>query len=460
MIVKQKITRPLISWEQIYSETALYKAAIRLYTKPIFSIKHRWQSSHDEQTFYDFSRKGLQHLDTIHQQLANKEFVFGEGEARKHEINGKTRTMYIYPWAERLVDLLLYRELSEILDTAFHNRSYAYRLNGKGVDQCQREIKSDLKSRSDGVYVIKRDIKSFFDSIDHDTCIKILKKFFAKDDYLFKLLSSRVRFSYIYQGRSFDATQGVPFGTAISCILANLYLTELDHQLDNIENVTCYRYADDFLLLADNAKAAKKAIRLFEKTVNDLKLEFKNTHTQNMILGPVKKPDQRFMPVSQFTHLGLAYAHGGHTTLSREKYKKLQQLFKDTLSAKKRQYEKYKKPEKRAAIAAKLCRQAMQDGINGIALIDYYLRHVNDDECWRKLDLWLAEECLHWAFGGGHKKNYFKIIPFKTLRKMGLPSFKHRQRLIQHGQIESAFFIWQNQQMDHDLKNTEVNDLL
>ena|GEM_PF-6769517 len=57
-------------------------------------------------------------------------------------------------------------------------------------------------------------------------------------------------------------------------------------------------------------------------------------------------------------------------------------------------------------------------------------------------DRWLAEEVLSLAFEGGRKRSYFRRLPFRRLRQMGLPSLVHRRRLIVHGQIDSPFFVW------------------
>ena len=88
--------------------------------------------------------------------------------------------------------------------------------------------------------------------------------------------------------------------------------------------------------------------------------------------------------------------------------------------------------------------ETIDHGLRNVAILDYYLKHVDDENQLRILDRWLAEEILSLVFGG-HKKNHFRRISFGQLRQMGLPSLLHRRRLILRGQIESPFFIWQRQ---------------
>jgi hypothetical protein len=94
-----------------------------------------------------------------------------------------------------------------------------------------------------------------------------------------------------------------------------------------------------------------------------------------------------------------------------------------------------------------LAQHTIAAGVRNVAIIDYYLRHVSDEHQLKQLDRWLAEEVLSLTFGGGHRKGHFRALPFAKLRAMGLPSLVHRRRLLRHGHISSAFFIWNDCQM-------------
>jgi hypothetical protein len=91
-----------------------------------------------------------------------------------------------------------------------------------------------------------------------------------------------------------------------------------------------------------------------------------------------------------------------------------------------------------------------------VAIVDYYLKHVSDEEQLRLLDRWLAEEVLSLAFKGGHRKSHFRMMPFRSLRAMGLPSLVHRRRQIRHGQIAAPFFVWKSYQTQKSSRETAV----
>jgi hypothetical protein len=139
--------------------------------------------------------------------------------------------------------------------------------------------------------------------------------------------------------------------------------------------------------------------------------------------------------------------------LSRDKLRKIQNLFRFTFRRGRRRWKKIADPQPRAAALIALAAEAIDKGLRNVAILDYYLKHVDDHEQLRLLDRWLAEEVLASVFGG-HKKGHFHRISFARLRQMGLPSLVHRQRLIRRGEIESPFFIWQKERSTQAFRGT------
>lgn len=439
---------PKLSWNTLYREIELYKAAIRLYTKPLFQWQKALVASTDGQTFYDFARRGLGNLAAMHRDLRRQQFVFRPGQALRRNFNGKQRTLYIYPWPERLVDLLLYRLLNQACDARLSRASYAYRLRGFGVDRCQRHIQRALRQLGEPVYILKRDIADFFDSIDHAVLLEKLVDVIEPDDFLFELLKQRLHFSFLADGQPQQARQGVPFGTAVACFLANLYLDDMDHRLASIPDVVYVRYADDVLVLTSRMDSLDAARREFDAEIRRLKLAVKPSHVLDLVLGDAAISGGALQVVSRFRHLGLEYRLGGSVGLSRDKFRKISNLFRYAWRRKRGAFRRLRAPLARARLAIELCRRTIAAGIRNVAIIDYYLRHVTDEDQLRRLDRWLAEEVLSLAFGGGHKKGYFRRLSFGRLRHMGLPSLVHRRRLLAHGHVQSSFFIWKKCQAE------------
>ena len=431
-------------WNHVYSETELYRSAVALYTKPLFRWRKALSRSTDGQTFYDFAARGMRHLHALHTALRNRRFAYRPGLALHKNFNGKRRTLYLYPWEERLVDLLLYRVLNRKLDRWFSPRSYAYRTGGYGVDRCQREIQRKVRATEGALFVVKRDIVDYFASIDHDILLDQLRELVATDDYLFDLLQQRVRFRFDDGEAQSTADRGVPFGTAIACLFANIHLTRLDRRLEAHRDVNAFRYADDLLMVSRDRDAAAAAAETFADELRALGLESKPKSELDLIVGETPQHPGHFEPASRFRHLGLEFRADGSVGLSRDKFRKICNLFRYAFRRRRGRWRRVTEPKRRAALAIAVARSVLDSAVRNVAIIDYYLRHVNDEDQLRRLDRWLAEEVLSIALGG-HKKGHFRVLPFRRLREMGLPSLRHRRRLILQGAIESPFFVWQNE---------------
>ena len=436
--------RSKLTWASLYTEVELYKSAVRLYTKPLFNPVKARSTSSDEKTLFDFAKRGLHNLHHIHRALSAQTFAFRPGRAHHRNFNGKLRTLYIYPWEERLVSLLLYRALNRRLDSQLSTSCYAYRWKGYGVDRCQQAIAQTLRRIPKPFHVMKRDISNFFPSIDHTLLIDRLRSLVEPDDYLFQLLSQCVRFRYHDQGVARTADRGVPFGTASACLLANLYLLDLDRRLEAIPGITFFRYADDLLVLSSGEEGLCAARRVFADEMTALKLTSNQKHETESLLGRAKVTGNSI--AGGFRHLGLQFREDGSIGLSRDKFRKIRNLFRFAFRRRERKFRLRQSLRSRAQLAIQIAQQVLSQGIRNVAIIDYYLRHVTDEQQLRQLDRWLAEEVLSRAFQGGHKKSYFKKMPYAKLRKMGLPSLVHRRRLIRHGHIESTFFVWKSHQ--------------
>ncbi|PYP83442.1 MAG: hypothetical protein DMG65_24370 [Candidatus Angelobacter sp. Gp1-AA117] len=486
-------SQPLLRWKSLYREPELCKAAIRVYTKPLFQWRKALFASTDGKTLYDFASRGLRGLDALHASLQRETFHFRPALALHYNFNGKHRTLYIQPWEERIVDLLLYRLLNHRLHPWFSPNSYAYRNHTFGLDHCQTRIARLLRSTTGPLYLVKRDISDYFASVNHEILLARLASLVDPEDYLFHLLEQRVRFVYQEDVETHRATMGVPFGTAIACLFANIYLTEMDREIESVPQVSYFRYADDILILSPDRSAVELARQRLESGLASLKLTTKASHHADLVvssnaiedalrgrtaakrnlLWSATAPacaekslqeevtmdngsavvDSQFTPAMQFRHLGLLFRAGGEVALSRDKLRKIQNLFRFAFRRARRRWSRSPDPCQRAQMLATIAVETIERGVRNIAILDYYLKHVDDERQLRLLDRWLAEEILSLVFGG-HKKSHFQRISFARLRAMGLPSLLHRRRLICRGVVESPFFIWQQEKAARAFRGT------
>jgi hypothetical protein len=186
---------------------------------------------------------------------------------------------------------------------------------------------------------------------------------------------------------------------------------------------------------------------VFERCVADLRLESKPKHHLDFRLCAEMGSDAVFESIPKVRHLGLEFRADGSVGLSRDKFRKLRNLFRFAFRRARRKFRRRNKPLDRARLAVEIARDVVERATRSVAIIDYYLKHVDDESQLRQLDRWLAEEVLALAFQNGHKKGNFRRIPFSALREMGLPSLRHRRRLLLHGHLDSSFFVLRTDQL-------------
>ena len=436
------------TFARIYSELALHQAVLRAYTKPLFAWRKALGMSHDGRTLYDFASDSLQNVSHLHKQLAKRQFTYRPGIELKFNTNGKERTIYLYPWEERIVDLLLYRELTKYFHGVYEPSCYAYRLGRYGVDSCQHRVEELVRRMPRPLYFVKRDVADYFPTINHERLLELLAEWIEPEDYLFKLLRKRIEFEVLHEEEVVTHQQGIAFGTAIACFFANLYLTPLDRRMSRLKGVKYFRYADDLLAFSNEREGALKAAEIMGDTFEELRVASKpKAHRNFFFPRTAGHTDGAFEACDRFQHLGLEFRNDGSVGMAREKGRKIRNQFRFAFRRKKKRFRKTHQPEARAQLATDIARDVVENGFRSVAIIDYYLKHVNDEEQLRQLDHWLAEEVLSVAFGKGHKKSNFKRLPFRQLRAMGLPSLRHRRRLLRHGHLESSFFQMRNENL-------------
>ena len=428
-----KISLP---WNTFYSEPLIYKSALDLSVRSLYMRQKALRVSHDGQNLYDFMTKHRRVTADLHADLASRRFQFEPAQYKKVQFYNKERDLYVETWRDKLVDLAIFKRLNQLYAPQLSESVFSYRPDGFGLDVCQHAV-SRYVSRHPNCFVLKRDISKYFPSIDHDTLLGMLEELVA-DKYLLGLLKQRIKAECVGDG-PFTLQRGVLFGTPLACFFANLYLNPLDRALD-ANNVFYARYADDILVLTDDRVKAEKCISDLDRVTGDLKLSFKPSHIINGHFGA----EAGFGDIATFKFLGVIFDKEGHRHLTREKGRKIRNLFSRAFGRIGGKLKRRNLDSRVKLLVETANSVTASGGVKPIAIIDYYLKHIDDEAPFEHIDRWLAEEIASLATGNGHKKSNFRKVPFSKLREMGLLSLVHRKRLINHGHIESSFFTHRN----------------
>ncbi|WP_284180407.1 CRISPR-associated endonuclease Cas1 [Rhabdaerophilum sp. SD176] len=139
--------------------------------------------------------------------------------------------------------------LDPILDKEMEDSSFAYR-RGRSVARAVARVAS--LRRAGFTHVVDGDIRRYFENIPHERLIGKLERH-VDDPALVDLIWLWLE-SYSLTGR------GVPQGSPISPLLANLYLDSVDEAIASA-GVQLVRFADDFILLTRSPEKADDAMR-------------------------------------------------------------------------------------------------------------------------------------------------------------------------------------------------------
>lgn len=161
----------------------------------------------------------------------------------------KLRTINKACVRDRILHQALFTNLEPIFDRGFIFDSYSSR-NGKGMLAMVKRFEDFARRISGGdrraVWILKCDIRKFFDSVDHAR----LKSFLAGK---VSSLEALCLLSNIIESFSTRPGKGIPLGNITSQLFSNVYLNPLDQFMKRRMRVGYYlRYADDIMILADN----------------------------------------------------------------------------------------------------------------------------------------------------------------------------------------------------------------
>lgn len=164
---------------------------------------------------------------------------------------GKKREITILCSVDRLLLRMIYQVMYPLLSDKFACNSYAY-IEGRGVyeavNQCKTYIEMGLQ------YVVELDIKDFFDNISHSILCDLLKE--EIDDLaLIRLIEKYLKMDVRFEDKIRRNNKGVIQGSSLGPLFSNLFLSELDWQMQ-YEKVAYVRFSDDIKVFCSDYNTA------------------------------------------------------------------------------------------------------------------------------------------------------------------------------------------------------------
>jgi group II intron reverse transcriptase/maturase len=212
----------------------------------------------DQMTVGEFEQRESELLALIHDKLKGGTYRFKPARRTLIPKDGtsKMRKLGIPVVMDRIVGQSVNSVFFEIFDPEFTKSNYGFR-RGHSQHQAIRHVQQIVREGYEWCASI--DLDSFFDEMAHKLILKLIRRKIA-DERLVTLVARALTAGVIIDGKYQKTIKGCPQGSPLSPMLSNIVLNELDQELERRGHRYC-RWADDFLVLVQSERAAKRVLK-------------------------------------------------------------------------------------------------------------------------------------------------------------------------------------------------------
>ena len=319
----------------------------------------------------------------------------------------KKRTVYIYPREETIVLKLLTHLMLRKYDHIFPDNLYSFR-PGSGA----KEAISRLRKTPgiDRCFSYKADISNYFNSIDIDRFLPLLKDVLKDDLRLYGFCSMLLTEDKVYAGDELiSEKKGIMAGVPLSSFFADLYLREMDEHFEQ-EGAAYARYSDDIIVFAKTEEELKEHIKYIKDELDRKGLTINSDKEEYTASG------------SKWTFLGISYENG-IVDIAPASVKKLKGKMRRKARSLRRWAARNDVDTVKAAKAfiRIFNRKLLETSDDRDLTWSYwYFPVINTDESLKVIDHY-AQECIRYIVSGTHTKARFNV-GYEDMKEIGYRS--------------------------------------
>ena len=181
----------------------------------------------------------------------------------------QTRPIGIPTFEDKVLQRAVTMLLEAIYEQDFRDYSYGFR-PGRSAHQALEAVR-EASMQVGGGWVLEVDIRKFFDSLDHESLLKIVRCR-VRDGVLLRVIGKWLNAGVMERGAVQYPEAGTPQGGVISPLLANIYLNEVidkwfsDVVLRHLKGrAKLVRYADDMVMVFAREDDARRVFEVLPK---------------------------------------------------------------------------------------------------------------------------------------------------------------------------------------------------
>lgn len=201
--------------------------------------------------------------------------------------NGEERPLAIPIIKDRVVQMAVKLIIEPLYEADFLECSYGFR-SKRSAHQALDRVRKDTRNK--GWWVVDADIKGYFNNINHDKLMLMVKQRIS-DRRILKMMWQWLKAGVMDKGGYAQSELGSPQGGVISPLLANIYL----HYFDLKWELHCkhlgklIRNCDDFVIICRTKKEAEHALKAVKAIMQKLELELNADKTKLVSMWTVEE---------------------------------------------------------------------------------------------------------------------------------------------------------------------------
>ena len=194
----------------------------------------------------------------------------------------KVRPLGIPTAMDRVIQQAIAQKLQAVYEPKFSDSSFGFR-PGRSAHMAIERV---LDYLNDGYeWVIDLDIEKFFDKVNHDKLVQVLR-LEVNDSTTLHLIRKYLKAGVMEKGVFGKTEEGTPQGGPISPVLSNILLDQFDKEME-ARGRKFVRYADDVQLFVRSKKAADRVMKSVTSWL-ERKLFLKVNATKTKVTRPSK----------------------------------------------------------------------------------------------------------------------------------------------------------------------------